>query len=468
MRHLQGESRQQSTLFPESLDDYISEDSPIRIIDAFIDSLDMAELGFTQAITKDTGRKPYHPCDLLKLYTYGYLNQVRSTRRLEKECHRNIEVLWLMKRLTPDFKTISNFRQQNEKAIRQACRAFISFCRKAQLLDGRLVAIDGSKFKAAASMGKTYNRKQLDDLQKRLNRQIEGYLTKLAQSEKHEPEEDTGNVKEALDTLKKRQQTLSELAEDMEQKGAKQCCETEPEAKRMRSGREGIIVGYNIQTAVDVDTGIIVHYDVNSEGNDFNQLAPMAENTKEMLERDELEVIADTGYSNGEHLAECEEQGITASVPAKRAVNNQGNYFQKSDFLYDEAKDHFTCPAGKILPHKTMNTKDKLHLYARSGCNQCPLQDQCTKADQRWVSRHFYEEALNRSQQRVDNNPELMKQRAATVERPYAQLKHTMGVRRFLCWGMTGAKAEMGLSIMAYNLNRAINEFGVKRLMQII
>lgn len=468
MRHLQGESRHQSTLFPECLDDYISEDNPVRIIDAFMDSLDMGELGFTQATTKDTGRKPYHPSDLLKLYTYGYLNQVRSTRRLEKECHRNIEVLWLMKRLTPDFKTIANFRQQNEKAIRQACRAFISFCRKAQLLDGRLVAIDGSKFKAAASMSKTYNRKQLDDLQKRLNRQIEGYLIKLAQSEKHESEEGAGNIEEALAALQKRQQALSELAEDMKQKGTKQCCETEPEAKRMRSGREGVIVGYNIQTAVDVDTGVIVHYDVSSEGNDFNQLVPMAENTKEVLERDELEVIADTGYSNGEHLAECEEQGITASVPAKRAVNNQGNYFQKSDFLYDKAQDHFICLAGEVLAHKTISTKDKLHLYARSGCNQCSLQDQCTKADQRWVSRHFYEEALNRSQKRVDENPELMQQRAATAERPYAQLKHIMGVRRFLCWGMNGAKAEIGLSIMAYNLTRIINAFGVKRLMQMI
>lgn len=468
MRHIQGESRHQSTLFPESLDEYISEDNPVRVIDAFIDFLDMNELGFTQAVTKDTGRKPYHPSDLLKLYTYGYLNQVRSTRRLERECHRNIEVLWLMKRLTPDFKTIANFRQQNEKAIGQACRAFINFCRKAKLLDGRLVAIDGSKFKAAASMSKTYNHKQLDDLQKRLNRQIEGYLTKLAQSEQREPEEDAGDIKEAIAALKKRQKTLSELAKDMEQKGSKQCCETEPEAKRMRSGREGVIVGYNIQTAVDVDTGVIVHYDINSEGNDHNQLSPMAEGAKSALEHGTLEVIADTGYSNGEHLARCEEQGITASVPAKRAVNNQGDYFQKGDFQYDEVQDHFICPAGKALPHKTINSRDKLHLYGRSGCSQCSLQDRCTKADKRWVSRHFYEKALDRSQRRVDENPMLMRLRATAAERPYAQLKHIMGIRRFLCWGINGAKAEMGLSVMAYNLNRLINELGVKKLMQLI
>lgn len=186
MRHLKGESRTQNTLFPESLDEYVSVDSPVRVIDAFIDSLDMEALGFTLAVPKDTGRKPYHPGDLLKLYTYGYLNQVRSTRRLEKECQRNVEVLWLMRRLAPDFKTIANFRQQNSAAIRQACREFIQFCREAKLLDGRMVAIDGSKFKAAASMSSTYNRKQLDGLQKRLNQQIDRYLSDLKLSEASE------------------------------------------------------------------------------------------------------------------------------------------------------------------------------------------------------------------------------------------------------------------------------------------
>lgn len=212
MRHKQGESRQQSTLFPETLDEYVSADNPVRVIDAFIDTLDMQQLGFSYASTKETGRKPYSPADMLKLYTYGYLNQIRSTRRLEKECHRNVEVLWLMKRLAPDFKTISNFRQQNSKAIGQACRAFIQFCREAQLLNSRLIAIDGSNFKAAASMDKTHNRKQLDALQKRLNRKVESYLHRLEQSEQIDNADHQGCVQDALAKLQHRQAQLTDMA----------------------------------------------------------------------------------------------------------------------------------------------------------------------------------------------------------------------------------------------------------------
>ncbi len=468
MRHIQGEPRQQSTLFPESLDEYVSADNPVRVIDAFIDSLDMVELGFTLAMTKDTGRKPYHPRDLLKLYTYGYLNQVRSTRRLEKECHRNVEVIWLMKRLAPDFKTIANFRQQNSLAIQQACRGFIQFCREANLLDSRLVAIDGSKFKAAASMSKTYNRKQLDALQNRLNRKIEGYLSLLAKSEQAESDEEQGSVQAALDKLLKRKEKLDTLSQQMNDSGDKQCCETEPEAKRMRSGREGIVVGYNIQTAVDGEKGLIVHHEVTNEGNDHRQLEPMATAAKAELVTETLDVLADTGYPNGEQLANCEETGITAIVPAKRSMNTQGDYYQKSDFEYDAEQDQFICPAGEELIYQTYNSKNKVRLYARSGCNTCPQQPLCTKADKRWISRHFYEEALERSQARVNANPTLMNQRGAIVERPFAHLKQIMGIRRFQCWGKEGAKAEMGIAVLAYNLNRMIKELGVQQLLKAI
>ncbi|WP_432697992.1 IS1182 family transposase [Marinobacterium sp. YM272] len=466
MRHLKGEPRQQSTLFPESLDDYVSADNPVRVIDAYMDSLDMLALGFTQAATKHTGRKPYDPADLLKLYTYGYLNQVRSTRRLEKECHRNVEVLWLMKRLAPDFKTLANFRQQNSKAIREACRGFIQFCREASLLDSRMIAIDGSKFRAAASMSKTYNRKQLDALQKRLNRKIDDYLHLMAKSEQSGTN-DKGSIHEALSQLQKRKVRLDGLSGSLD-KGASQCCETEPEAKRMRSGREGIVVGYNVQSAVDVETGLIVHHDVTTEGSDNRQLEPIATAAKSELGADTLQVLADAGYSNGEQLERCEEQGIEPAVPVNRAVNNKGNYFQKSEFTYDSEQDQFTCPAGQLLTYQTYNRKKKHRLYARTGCNACPLQGRCTSADKRWVTRHFNEDALDRSQQRVDENPGLMRLRSAVVERPFAQLKHNMGMRRFGCWGKSGAESEMGLAVMAYNLNRMINALGVQRMLQLI
>lgn len=470
MRHIQGESRQQSTLFPERLDEYVSDDNPVRVIDAFIDSLDMAALGFSQAITKATGRKPYHPGDLLKLYTYGYLNQLRSTRRLEKECHRNIEVLWLMRRLAPDFKTLANFRQQNSQAIRQACRAFIQFCRQAQLLDSRLVAIDGSKFKAAASLSKTYNRKQLDALQTRLNRRIDHYLEQLAESEAAEADEAPGSVQAALDTLSQRQAQLNAMAQQMDANDASQCCETEPDARRMRSGRDGIVVGYNVQTAVDDETGLIIHHEVTDEGSDNRQLHPMAQAAKTELKADKLTLLADAGYSNGEQLEACEKQGITANVPGNRAVNTQGNqkHYQKSAFHYDPEQDQFICPVGKVLSYQTYNSQQKLHLYARTGCNACAQQAHCTTADKRWLSRHFYEDALARSQARVDADPGLMKRRGAVVERPFAHLKQIMGLRRFQCWGKTGAEAEMGLGVLAYNLNRMINALGVRRLLQII
>lgn len=466
MRHLKGESRQQSTLFPESLDDYVSADNPVRVIDAYMDSLDMQALGFTQAATKHTGRKPYDPADLLKLYTYGYLNQVRSTRRLEKECHRNVEVLWLMKRLAPDFKTLANFRQQNSKAIREACRGFIQFCREASLLDSRMIAIDGSKFRAAASMSKTYNRKQLDALQKRLNRKIDDYLHLMAKSEQSDANEKS-SIHEALSQLQKRKVKLDGLSSSLDE-GASQCCETEPEAKRMRSGREGIVVGYNVQSAVDVETGLIVHHEVTTEGSDNRQLEPIATAAKSELGVDTLQVLADAGYSNGEQLERCEEQGIEPAVPVNRAVNNKGNYFQKSEFTYDSEQDQFTCPAGQLLTYQTYNRKKKHRLYARTGCNACPLQGRCTSADKRWVTRHFNEDALDRSQQKVDENPGLMRLRSAVVERPFAQLKHNMGMRRFGCWGQSGAESEMGLAVMAYNLNRMINALGVQRMLQLI
>ena len=468
MRYKQGIAREQPTLFPESLDQYVSDDNPVRVIDAFIDSLNMVELGFTHAVTKGTGRKPYDPADLLKLFIYGYLNQVRSTRRLERECHRNIEVLWLMKRLAPDFKTIANFRQQNSDAIRQACRAFVQLCRKAKLLDSRLIAIDGSKFKAAASMSKTYNRQQLEALHKRLNRRIDGYLNRLAKSEQPENEAEQGSIKKALKQLQARKEKLTTLSQTMDETQVKQCCETEPDAKRMRSGRDGIVVGYNVQTAVDANTGLIVHHDITDEGSDNRQLAPVAFAAKKALRTDELAVLADAGYSNGEQLTVCEEKGIIASMPTNRSVNSQGDYYEKNDFHYDAEKDHFICPAGQVLSYKTHNKAKKMRLYARSGCHTCPQQPRCTKADKRWISRHFYEDALARSQPRVDADPSLMRVRGAVVERPFAHLKQIMGLRRFQCWGKEGAKTEMDIAVLAYNLSRMINELGVQRLLKMI
>lgn len=467
MRHIQGDARQQTTLLPDTLDDYINEDHPVRVIDAFIDTLDIQTLGFSKATPKTTGRKPYHPADLLKLYVYGYMNKVRSSRRLEKDCHRNLEVLWLMKRLSPDFKTIADFRKDNSKAIRRACQQFIQFCRQANLLGHRLVAIDGSKFRAAASKDQALTRRQLREQRKRVEHLIDRYLQELDKADTQEPAIglDHQHVQQALQTLKQEKAQLDDREAAMDARGSHQHCATEPDAKLMRSGREGMVVGYNLQSAVEAESGVIVHHEVTDEAGDNRQLQPMATRAQAELDTDTLDVIADAGYSNGEQLANCEEQGITATVPSNRSMNNRGNHYQKSDFVYDAEKDQFTCPAGEVLSYTTHSTKDKMHLYSRTGCHRCAQQSRCTKADKRWISRHFYEKAFERSEQRLKANPGLMKQRMAIAERPFAALKHVMGIRRFLCWGIDGVQSEMGIGILSYNMKRMMNREGVPTLL---
>ena len=468
MRHMDGESRDQGNLLPDTLDDYVTEDHPVRVIDAFIDNLDLIELGFTKATTKTTGRKPYNPADLLKLYVYGYLNQVRSSRRLEKECHRNLEVIWLMKRLSPDFKTIADFRKENAAAIKGACQAFIQFCRQAHLLTGRLVAIDGSKFKAAASKDRALTRKQLRERRKRVERLVDMYLDQLAKADGEDVnvKMEGGRVQQALERLKAEGVQLDDIESEMDEHESNQHCTTEPDAKLMRSGREGMVLGYNVQTAVDTDSGLIVHHEVTDEAADNRQLQPMAEQAKEELETNTLSVVADAGYSNGEQQSACEAQGIEVAVPSNRAVNNRSSEcFQKSEFDYNEETDSFTCPAGEELRYTTYSSKTRMHLYSRTGCNGCALQSKCTKADRRWVSRHFDEAAFAQSEARLAANPSLMGTRMAAVERPFAVLKQLMGLRRFLCRGMEGARAEMGLGVLSYNLSRMVNEVGVPRLL---
>jgi transposase len=466
MRHITGDSRQQATLLPDTLDDYVGENHPVRVIDAFVDTLDMKALDFSKAETLGTGRKPYHPGDLLKLYIYGYLNQTRSSRRLEKECHRNLELLWLMRRLAPDFKTISDFRKDNGKAVRGACRAFIQFCRQADLLTGRLVAIDGSKFKAAASQDRVITQKQLSEQRRRVDQQIEQYLSQLDKADEQDAgvELDAQRVQKALHRLEKEGVELDAIQAAMDEAGSRQYCATEPDAKLMRSGRGGMVVGYNVQSAVDTDSGVVVHHEVNCDGADNRLLQPMAEGAKDVLECNHLDVVADAGYSNGEQLAACETHGITATVPGNRSLNQRDGYFHRADFTYHAEQDYYVCPAGEILRYKTRCNTNKAWLYTRSGCSECALKPQCTRSKNRWLSRHFNEEAFARSEHRLKENPELMKQRME-VERPFAILKHVLGIRRFLCWGLPAVQAEMGIGILSYNIGRMINRVGTRKLL---
>lgn len=466
MRHLEGTPRNQTLLLPPSVEDYIPEDHPVRVIDAFVDSLNLAEMGFKRAETAYTGRRPYHPGDLLKLYIYAYLNQTSSTRRLEKECHRNLEVLWLMKQLAPDFKTIADFRKDNGSGIQKVCRQFIVFCKQAGLVSGELVAIDGSKFKAAASKDQVITRKQLQKQLGKLDQKIEHYLSQLESSEQHgEADLDKAKVADALAYLQSHKGKLQEELKGLVDEKKTQTCRTEPQAKLMKSGREGMVVGYNAQNAVDEQHQLIVHHDLTQAGTDNQQLKPMTSAARDVLDGELSTVVADAGYSNGEQIGRTQATQVEVAVPSNRAVNHQGSgdYFQKSDFTYLPNEDAYQCPAGHLLPHKTIHTKNRMHLYARSGCSQCPLQSNCTTADRRWVSRHFDEEALERAQKAA--TPERMIRRMATVEPTFATLKRLLNKGRFTCWGLSSASSEYSLGVLSYNLMRAINVLGVKEML---
>lgn len=470
MRHVEGQDRHQAALLPESLEDFVSSDHPVRVIDAFVDSLDVAALGFSKAVTKDTGRKPYDPRDLLKLYVYGYLNRVSTSRRLERECQRNVEVMWLLRRLQPDFKTIADFRKDNGVALRAACRRFVEFCREAQLLSGHLVAIDGSKFKAAGSIDQARTRKQVLRDRAQIEQQVQAYLQQLDQADQQAPtvELERQRVKEALQRLSRRSEQLDQAEQAMDAAGLDEHCSTEPEARLMRSAREGTVLGYNVQTAVEADSGLIVHHEVTDEPGDTRLLQPMAQQTKEALSAERLEVLADGGYANGEHLHACEAANITATVPRRIIPGSAAGLYQKDNFKYEAEQDQYRCPAGEILPRNGIDKRRNLHLYRRRGCNSCPLQAACTPSNTRIVTRHFYEDAYARSQARLQAQPGLMRQRMGIVERPYAVLKQAMGFRRFSCRGMLGARSEMAIAVLAYNLQRIIQTLGVPRMLQLM
>ncbi len=465
MRHREGESRDQIALLPQSLEDFVARDDPARVIDAYIDTLDLKTLGFDKAIPKETGRKPYHPADLLKLYVYGYLNRVSTSRRLERECQRNVEVMWLLKRLRPDFKTIADFRKDNGAAIRAACSAFIEFCSEARLLTGHQVAIDGSKFRAAASIDQSLTRDFVKRDRAQIEEKIREYLQRLdhADDEDAPGELDRVRTQEALERLSRRKQRLELFERGMQSSGLNEHCVTEPDARLMRSGREGMVLGYNVQTAVEAETGFIVHHEVTDEPGDTRQLLPIAEGAKAVLGAEKLDVVADGGYSNGEHLDACERQGITATVP-RRIIPGSSAEFQKADFTYEAALNQYRCPAGEVLTWQRTDERRKHHVYRRRGCAECPLQPRCTTADTRTVTRHLYEEALARSESRLREDPSLMHRRMKIAERPFAVLKHLMGLRRFNCFGIRGARAEMAIAVLAYNLKQLITNIGIARL----
>jgi transposase len=459
MAYIGGQSRYQATLYPEALDEVIASDSPVRVIDAFVDSLDLRTLGFAKVEPEATGRPPYDPRDLLKLYIYGYLNQMRSSRRLEREARRNVEVFWLINRVTPVFKTIADFRKDHPNAISGVCRAFIEFCRKQSMFGGEVLAIDGSKIAAVASRKQVITKQKLAERDAAIERKVAEYLTAMDEADAEEMPADAAkaDIAAALAALKAQRVELQQQAEQLVREGLKQKVLTEPEAKLMRTPR-GHQVAYNAQIAVDAKHGLIVAFDLTNEGNDLQQLHPMAQQGKTAVGTDQVSVVADTGYSNGEHGRRCEQDGITAIVPRAEIVNPKGKqYFSRDQFTYDREGDSWRCPAGEVLRlFKTSQTKQKKE-YRTQACPTCPLKSQCTDTARRVIVRSFHEDDREAMHQRAIADPTWMKLRRELAEHPFGTIKWLMGLPRFLVRGLRKAKSELALGVLSYNLKRLIN-----------
>lgn len=469
MAHLSGRSRYQATLFPEVLDDLVPADHMVRASDAFIDSLDLAELGFSKVEAEATGRPPYAPGDLMKLYLYGYMNRIRSSRKLEAETRRNVEVMWLINRVQPSYKTIADFRKDQAGAIIAACRSFIQFCRGQALFGAELVAVDGTKIEAVASRKKVVTPKTLAKQTEALERKIAEHLKAMdaADVEEEDAPAERVDMKAVMEELIRRREDIRRQAQTMTKEGLSQRVIGEGDARLMRTANHGHQVAYNAQIAVDGENNLIAAFDLTSQGNDQTLLYPMAEQAKAALGADSLTVVADTGYSNGEHGELCEAAQITAIVPRPQTVNPKGeNFFDREAFVYDAEKDSYRCPAGQTLClHRVSRTEQKKEYWNARACRGCLLKAQCTKAGKRSIVRSFHEDARQAMHQRAKSDPKWMTLRKSLVEHPFGTMKWMMGYPRFLLRGSLKAKAELALVVLGYNLKRLINILGVQNLL---
>ena len=475
-RFVEGTDRGQTTLFPECLEDWVDENNPVRVIDIFVDELELGELGFDGVAPEDTGRPSYHPSLLLKLYIYGYLNRVQSSRRLEREAGRNVEVMWLTGRLAPDHKTIADFRKDNGEAIRQVCARFVMLCRRLDLFADVSVAIDGSKFKAVNNRDRNFTRAKMERRLAQIEESVARYLNQLDSADRQEPcearETKTTRLKEKIAKLKEELWRLHGLKTRMLAAPDQQISLIDPDSRSMAtSGRGSGVVGYNVQVAVDTKHHLIIAHEVTNVGSDRAQLAHMAKETKATLAATNLDVIADRGYFSSEEILECDKAGITVTLPKPMTSNakTEGR-FGKQDFRYVAEGDVYICPAGKRLAY-SFTTEDKglvLRRYRTNACQSCTIKHECTTAKERLISRWEHEHVIEAVQRRLDEHPEKMRQRRETVEHPFGTIKARMGATHFLMKTLPRVAAEMALHVLAYNLTRVMNIMGIQPLMAAI
>jgi transposase len=475
-RFLVGADRGQSTLLPECLDEWIDESNPVRAVDAFVDALDLGKLGFEGVVPEVTGRPSYHPSALLKLYIYGYLNRVQSSRRLEREAGRNLEVIWLLGRLVPDDKTIADFRKDNGSAIRKVCAQFVALCRDLGLLTKASVAIDGSKFKAVNNRDRNFTRAKVERRRAQLEESVARYLSQLDTADLQEPSEalaaKTAHLKEKLAKLESEMQRLAAMEKQMLASPDQQISLTDPDSRSMAtSGRGSGVVGYNVQVAVETEHHLIVTHEVTNSGSDRAQLANMGRQARVALGVDKLEAVADRGYYNSTEIKACDDAGVAVTLPKPMTSGAKSDgRFGKQDFVYNAAEDVYRCPAGEKLAYRMTTEQDgkMMRRYWTNACPNCLLKSKCTTGNERRIPRWEHEHVLEAAQKRLDENPQAMRARRETVEHPFGTLKMRMGATHFLMKRLPKVATEMALHVLAYNLTRVMNIVGVKPLLAAI
>jgi transposase len=473
-RFVEGLARGQGTVFPETLDDFVGEDNPVRVIEEFVEALDLGALGFSGVDPKATGRPSYHPSVLLKLYVYGYLNRVQSSRRLEGEAGRNVEVMWLTGRLVPDHKTIADFRKDNGPAIRRVCSQFVALCRQLGLLAEASVAIDGSKFKAVNNRDRNFTSAKMKRRMAQIEESVARYLHQLDSSDRQEPSlaqrMRTTRLKEKIAKLREEMGRLKELDAERRETEDQQISLTDPDARSMAtSGRGSGVVGYNVQAAVDTEHHLIVTHEVTNLGNDNAQLARMSKQAKATLGSDSLDVVADRGYFSSTEILACDDAGITVTLPKPQTSGSRAKgRFVKADFRYRADEDVYICPAGERLKYYYTNEEKGLRLrrYWTNACQHCAIKHRCTTGVQRRITRWEHEHVVEAVQRRLDENPQAMRQRRETVEHPFGTIKARMGATHFLMKSLPRVATEMALHVLAYNLTRVMNIFGIAPLIQ--
>ncbi len=474
MTHISGFERSQLLLLPEAIDDYVGADNPVRFIDAFVDGLDLAEAGFARVEPKATGRPGYAPGDLLKLYIYGYLNRTRSSRRLEAECHRNIEVIWLLRTLKPDFKTIADFRSYNRAAFRSVFRAFTLLCKRLDLFGRELLAVDGTRIKAVNNKDRNFTRTSLEKFIKAADERLADYLKRLDEGDRAEVGTGgarTTNLAEKIEALRKKRGRYDAMLNDLERTGESQISLTDPDSRAM-AAHTRVAVGYNVQIAVDAKNKMIVEQEVTNQVVDMGLLRQTAEPAREILDVERIDVVADKGYFRTEDIEACEKAGLTPHVPRpQRGSSVSKGFFRKDEFRYDAERDAYVCPGGHDLkPIREGRLRDmkKIDYANAKACRDCPLRPRCTNNNFRAVSRLEGEDALDRMAARVKARPEILDRRRETVEHPFGTIKQWMNQGAFLMRGLDKVRAEFSLTALVYNLRRALNILGVEKLMEAV